>query len=154
MDVHLWHQDDVEIVPMDRQHIPALAQLEETCFSQPWSYDSLRQELSNPLAVFRVALLGEEVVGYVGMYHIVDEGNITNIAVSPDHRRKGIGQALMKSLFQYGKEQEMQAIYLEGRESNEGAIAFYEDLHFQVTGRRKGFYSFPKEDALLMTHEF
>ena len=60
----------------------------------------------------------------------------------------------MKSLFQYGKDQEMQAIYLEVRASNEGAIAFYEDLHFHVTGRRKGFYSHPREDALLMTHTF
>ncbi len=154
MDVHLWHQEDVEIVPMDREHIESIARLEQECFSQPWSYDSLREELSNPLAVFRVALLEGQVVGYVGMYHIVDEGNITNIAVSLDHRRQGIGQALMKSLFQYGKDQEMQAIYLEVRASNEGAIAFYEDLHFHVTGRRKGFYSHPREDALLMTHTF
>ena len=66
MDVHLWHQEDVEIVPMDREHIESIARLEQECFSQPWSYDSLREELSNPLAVFRVALLEGQVVGYVG----------------------------------------------------------------------------------------
>ena len=73
----------ITVVPMQPCHIEELERLEKECFSTPWSFDALVSELSNPLAVFRVAEIGGRVAGYVGMQHIVDEGYICNIAVFP-----------------------------------------------------------------------
>lgn len=80
----------IEIVEMDSEHIEKLAELEQISFGEPWSVEGLLEELSNPTAVFRVALIDGEVAGYVGMHHIVDEGYVTNIAVFPAYRRQGV----------------------------------------------------------------
>ncbi len=144
----------IEICPMAPQHIEALEQLEKQCFSTPWSYDALVSELSNPLAVFRVAEIDGQVAGYVGMQHVVDEGYICNIAVFPQYRRLGVATRLMECLMDYAKEQDMEMISLEVRPSNLGAIRFYEKFGFEQEGRRRDFYSNPTEDALILTKRF
>ncbi|MEG1447939.1 MAG: ribosomal protein S18-alanine N-acetyltransferase [Oscillospiraceae bacterium] len=142
-----------EIVPMDISHINQLVLLEAECFSEPWSEDGFTEELSNPLAVFKVAVEAEtgKVIGYIGMHHIIDEGYITNIAVSKEYQRKGVAKKLMKSLFQYGREKDMSFISLEVRTSNLTAINFYEKSGFKTVGTRKNFYKAPTEDAHIMT---
>ena len=87
----------INIVPMGPEHIETLARLEQACFSSPWSFDALAGELSDPLAVFRVATVNGQVAGYVGMQHILDEGYICNIAVFPEYRRRGVATALVTS---------------------------------------------------------
>lgn len=107
----------ITVVPMQPCHIEELERLEKECFSTPWSFDALVSELSNPLAVFRVAEIGGRVAGYVGMQHIVDEGYICNIAVFPQFRRLGVATRLMETLDEYAKENDMASISLEVRES-------------------------------------
>lgn len=142
------------VVPMEPKHIEDLERLELECFSTPWSFDSLVSELSNPLAVFRVAKVNGQVAGYVGMHHIVDEGFICNIAVFPQYRRRGVATCLMESLIEYAKENDMTSISLEVRESNYSAQALYENFQFEVVGERRNFYANPTEDALIMTKTF
>ena len=144
----------IEIVEMEASHLQALVELEKNAFAQPWSYEGLLEELSNPLAVFRVAICGGEVAGYVGMHHIVDEGYITNIAVFPAYRRMGVATRLLKHLIRYAKDHEMTMITLEVRVSNEGAIALYEENGFDDEGIRPSFYTDPTEDARIMTRYF
>lgn len=146
--------DALIIADMTEQTVEAVAALEKLCFSSPWSSDSLRTELMNPLAVFRTASTGGVVVGYVGMHHVVDEGYITNVAVNPDYRRCGIARALMDSLLDYGKANGLCSVTLEVRESNEAARALYRGLRFEDVGRRKAFYTQPTEDAVLMTYKY
>lgn len=144
----------IQIVEMEPRHIETLEQLEKICFSSPWSFDALVSELSNPLAVFRVAEIDGEVAGYVGMQHIVDEGYICNIAVFPQYRRRGVAASLMDALYEYAKENDMATISLEVRESNGPAQEFYKKFDFEVVGERKNFYSNPQENALIMTKTF
>ena len=145
----------MQIVPMDESHIAALAELERVCFHAPWSEQSLREELDNPLARFRVAE-GEDgtVLGYVGVHFLTDEGFITNVAVSPAARRQGVGKALLQDLADYGAAIHAYRITLEVRVSNAPAIALYEGLGYVRDGVRPGFYSHPTEDAAIYSLYF
>ncbi|HAN44650.1 MAG TPA: ribosomal-protein-alanine N-acetyltransferase [Ruminococcaceae bacterium] len=139
---------------MHSNHIEALARLEEECFSEPWSFESLANELYNPIAVFYVAEFDGEVCGYAGMHHIVDECYVTNIAVTKKHRRKGVATHLLKKLIAYAKEHDCSLITLEVRKSNTAAIGFYESNGFETEGERRDFYRNPTENALIMTLRF
>lgn len=140
----------IQIVPMGEAHLSTLAALEACCFSDPWSEDALRQELYNPLARFLVALCGGEVAGYLGCHHVVDEAFVTNIAVFPAFRRRGIGRALIEA----AKEQaaSLSRLTLEVRVSNAAAIALYRSLGFVEDGVRPRFYAHPTEDAVLYSY--
>lgn len=144
----------IQVVTMAEEHISALAQLERECFSDPWSEKALAEELRNPNAVFRVALIDGEVAGYVGMLHVLDEGDICNVAVFDRFRRKGVASALIQHLVDYGVENQLSFITLEVRESNIGAQKFYETMGFETIGVRKNFYDNPKEHAILMNKTF
>ena len=120
--------------------------IEKECFSAPWSEESFKTAENTR---FYVYFEGEEVVGYVGIYSVLDEGYITNIAVLKDHRKKGVATALLKELTE--KESALSFISLEVRESNTAAISLYEKFNFEKEGVRKAFYSNPKEDGLILT---
>ena len=144
----------IQVVRMAEEHISALAQLEKECFADPWSEKALAEELTNPNAVFRVALIDEEVAGYVGMLHVLDEGDICNVAVFDKFRRRGVATALIQHLVDYAVENQLSFITLEVRESNIGAQKFYETMGFETIGIRKNFYDNPKEHAILMNKTF
>ncbi len=144
----------IQVVTMAEKHISALAQLEKECFADPWSEKALADELANPNAVFRVALIDEEVAGYVGMLHVLDEGDICNVAVFDKFRRRGVATALIQHLVDYAVENQLSFITLEVRESNIGAQKFYETMGFETIGIRKNFYDNPKEHAILMNKTF
>ena len=140
------------IVPMDRGHIPQIAALERECFSTPWSENMLSDALFDPKASFIVAEDGEGgVLGYAGLQVVLDEGYITNVAVSPDCRRQGIGRALIAELTEQAKRAGLAFVTLEVRASNMPAIALYEGAGFRRVGMRRNFYTAPTEDAVLMT---
>ena len=122
---------------------------------RPLATDALREELDNPHAVFTVAV-GEDgtVLGYVGMHHLVDEGFITNVAVSPAARRQGVARALLRHLTEYGTAHSLYHITLEVRAGNTPAIALYEGLGYVRDGVRPGFYSHPTEDAAIYSLYF
>ncbi|MCL2857648.1 MAG: ribosomal protein S18-alanine N-acetyltransferase [Oscillospiraceae bacterium] len=142
------------IRPMDTDSVAGVAALEQICFTRPWSLSSLEEELRNPLAVYFTALREGEVVGYAGMHRIFGEGHITNLGVSPTHRRQGVAIALLKTLLAHANERELALLTLEVRTSNAAAIALYGGLGFAPVGLRKGYYDAPKEDALIMTLKF
>ena len=151
MDEH--GQGIFEIIPMDFSHIDRLVLLENHCFSTPWSEDGFVEELTNPLAVFFVAIHKKtnKLVGYIGMHHILDEGYITNIAVFEQYRNQGVAHLLMSHMFIYAHQKEMSFITLEVRQSNKIAIHFYDKFGFVNLGARKNFYSNPTEHAWIMT---
>lgn len=128
----------------------ALALLEQECFSEPWSEEALRAEIASPIARFFAAKQGDRVVGYAGMLLVADEAQITNVAVSGAFRRRGIGRALMLALIESAREYGARELQLEVRESGLAARALYESVGFVTVGRRKRFYRFPSEDAVLM----
>ena len=143
---------EVIITPMTEQDLPPLAELEQLCFSTPWSQESLRAELKKDGAVFLVARTETGIAGYAGMNCVLDEGYVDNVAVHPDFRRRGVGRMLIQALLQEGRGQNLAFITLEVRPSNTAAIALYQSLGFAQVGRRKSFYSQPSEDALILTH--
>ncbi len=139
---------------MQECHIPAVSQLEIENFSEPWSENSLRSELTNPLALWVVATDGDRVLGYVGSQIVPDEADMMNLAVSKYCRRMGIGEGLVMNLLEKLKEREVRVLSLEVRASNLPAIALYEKLGFLQVGRRPGYYTKPKEDALILRKEW
>ena len=139
---------------MRQEHIERLAEIETECFSTPWSDESLAAELSNPLAVFLVALCGGEIAGYVGMTQVIDEGYLANLAVTERFRRRGVAKALLGELIRLAKEHDLSFITLEVRRSNEVARRLYENFDFDEVGVRPDFYVNPVEDAILMTRTF
>ena len=141
------------IIPMNKSHISAVANIEKVCFASPWTEEGIAEELKNPLAHFLVAV-GEEVMGYIGVHEICGEGSITNVAVLPNFRCNGIGKALVSAAINGAKERNCEFITLEVRKSNFPAISLYSFLGFEQVGLRKNFYSSPNEDAVLMTKTF
>ena len=131
-----------------KENLPTreLSLIEKECFSAPWSEESFKTAENTR---FYLYFEGEKVVGYVGIYSVLDEGYITNIAVLKDHRKKGVATALLKELTE--KESALSFISLEVRESNAAAISLYTKFNFKKEGVRKAFYSNPKEDGLILT---
>ena len=141
----------IEIVRMNESHVCAVAELEKQNFSEPWSENSVRGELTNALALWLVALDGDEVVGYVGSQTVLGEADMMNIAVAHSHRRQGIARLLVEELI---RQLDASMLTLEVRASNAGAIALYESLDFKRVGLRKNYYRKPKEDALILRKEW
>ena len=139
-----------EIVPMAEAHVAAVAELEKACFSAPWSETSVREELTNPLSLWLVALAGGQVAGYVGSQTVLDEADMMNLAVAPRHRRQGIARQLVEALGNALRAQGVQSLTLEVRASNEAAIQLYRSLGFTQVGRRPRYYTKPTEDALIL----
>ncbi|MBQ4112524.1 MAG: ribosomal protein S18-alanine N-acetyltransferase [Clostridia bacterium] len=146
--------------PVRMQKIPAhlngAAELEKLCFSSPWSASSLELLTNDGIGVGYLLTVptvpGAEptVAAYGGMLITVDEGQITNIAVHPDHRRCGYGAAITRALLRHAKDAKLESVSLEVRVSNTAAIELYKKAGFAEAGRRKGFYAKPTEDALVM----
>ena len=139
---------------LNASHVPQIAQLEKICFSDPWSERSIASELENKLSCWLVAMEGEQVAGYIGSQTVCGETDMMNVAVHPDHRRKGIAEALILALVEELKAAESHCLTLEVRASNAPAIALYEKLGFTEIGRRKNYYRNPKEDALILRKEW
>ena len=138
-----------------RQAIPEDAEdifeIEQICFPDPWSLDSIRYELEeNQRAFYVVAKHSGKLVGYAGLWWVVDEGHITNVAVRPGYRNRKIGESIIRALLEHTTSEGILHHTLEVRRSNEPAINLYEKFGFEVEGVRKGYYRFGDEDALIM----
>lgn len=145
----------VRIVPMTADHLDEVAALERVCFPDPWSRQMLAEELDNALSALLVALDGEgKVAGYAGLQVILDEGTVTNIAVRPDCRKRGVASQLLQVFLNFAQGNRLAFLTLEVRASNYDAIALYGSRGFRSVGRRKNYYEHPREDAIIMTREF
>ena len=145
----------VRIVPMAAEHLDEIAALEKVCFSAPWSRNMLAEELDNACSAFLTALdETDRVVGYAGLQVILDEGYITNVAVRPEDRQKGVAAQLLQVFINFAKGNRLSFLTLEVRPSNTAAIVLYGHHGFRTAGRRKNYYELPKEDALIMKLEF
>lgn len=132
----------------DNKNVPAkeLANIEKECFSTPWSEGAFKTaENTN----FYVYFVDNAAVGYVGIYTVLDEGYITNIAVKKDYRKNGIATKLLEELINTQKK--LSFITLEVRKGNTAAINLYNKFNFKLEGERKSFYSNPREDGLILT---
>ena len=130
--------------------LDGVAELEKLCFAEPWSAKSLELLTKEGIGVGMVCRKDGVICAYGGMLVAVDEGQITNIATHPDFRRMGYGRAVVESLIKYAKNNRLESISLEVRESNKAAIQLYSALGFKVEGKRKDFYKKPTEAALVM----
>ena len=139
---------------MTADRVAQVAALEKICFHDPWSENSVASELKNPLSLWQVALDGETVVGYVGSQSVEGEADMMNVAVHPEHRRRGIARMLINELTDALAKQGVHSLALEVRSSNAPAIALYEQLGFSQVGRRPNYYRNPKEDALILRKEW
>ena len=147
----MMQKNNYTVTPLKPEHVRQMAEIEKQCFSEPWSEDTIRDELDTPLSRYFVCCEGERVLGYIGTRILLDQCDITNIAVHPDARRLGIATLLLSELEQTVRPMGVTVLYLEVREGNTPARAFYEKSRFIPVGRRKNYYSLPTEDAILMT---
>ena len=131
--------------------LPQIQKIEQHSFSVPWTEAMLRMQLAPDSHVFLTAEADGQVVGYVGLMYVLDEGYISNVAVHPDWRRKGAADALLTELEARARKLMLSFLTLEVRESNAPAIALYEKHGYRAVGRRRNYYEKPTEDAILMT---
>lgn len=144
----------MQIELMNKSHIDGIMEIEKDSFAIPWSRASVEKELSNNLAIYVVAVENEKVMGYGGMWHVVNEGHITNIAVHKDYRRKGIGNIIVNKLIEIAEKKEMIGLTLEVRKSNVPALELYRKNGFKLEGIRPEYYEDNKEDAYIMWKYF
>lgn len=140
---------------MKEEHIDEVLTVEETCFHIPWTRSDFQREINeNKMAIYRVAVINGRIVGYAGMWHVVNEGQITNIAVLPEYRRYGIGNAIMEELIRIAQDYQMIGITLEVKISNLPAQKLYTKFDFKPEGFRKNYYKDTNEDAIIMWKYF
>ncbi len=136
---------------MTVEDIDRVFEIESQSFKTPWSKESFYTEVKeNTLATYLVLTLDETVIGFGGMWLIMDEIHITNVAVAPEHRGQGYSKTLITDMIRYAKEKGFQHMTLEVRVSNAVAIALYEKFGFEGAGIRPKYYVDTGEDALVM----
>ena len=138
------------IESMTVDDIAQVAEIERQIFSIPWSEKAFRDSMESDNTIYIVAKENDNVAGYAGMYLSFEEGNITNVAVNPLSRRKGIGEKIVRDIINRAYEKGVRDVFLEVRETNSVAIALYEKIGFKEEGIRKNFYDKPRENALIM----
>ena len=140
----------MEIRKATLKDVEGIHQVESNAFHDPWSQQAFKNELSNPITTYFVAEQDGEIIGFVGMWEVMGEGQITNVAVHTRERKKGIGQKLLDELIRYSKEKSLDVLLLEVRRSNKAASTLYKLKGFKEIGERKNYYTKPTEDAILM----
>ncbi len=142
----------IDVVLLNEDNINELVQLENICFSDPWSATMFLGDLQSEYTCYFGTFNDDgKLIGYAGMWISVDCGEITNVAVHPDYRRNGIAAELVGNLIKICRVNGLSDINLEVRESNCKAISLYNKLGFEKVGIRKNYYKNPTENAILMT---
>jgi ribosomal-protein-alanine N-acetyltransferase len=140
----------IEIRVLDLSDLDATEVIEQLAYPTPWSRSMFASELAKPTSICLGAFEGSDLVGYVINSRYVDAWHVMNVAVHPDHQRRGVASALLERLFELTRGDERRGYTLEVRVSNEGAIRLYEQLGFESRGIRRGYYTDNREDALIM----
>jgi ribosomal-protein-alanine N-acetyltransferase len=140
----------VEIRVLELNDLTAIETIEQQAYPTPWSRSMFASELAKPTSICLGAFEGRDLVGYVINSRYVDAWHVMNVAVAPDHQRRGVASALLERLFELTRDDERRGYTLEVRVSNEVAIRLYEKLGFESRGIRRGYYTDNREDALIM----
>ena len=140
----------ITIREMEIDDISEVAAIEDSLFSKPWGEVGFFSFLMREDTLFLVAEEEGTIVGYCGVVMVLDEGDITNVAVLSNRQGRGIGRQLVQALIQKTEERGVVHLHLEVRESNQRAIALYESLAFEKAGLRKNYYEAPVENGLIM----
>lgn len=140
----------MQIVPMTDKWVPQVAAIEQMTFSEPWSEQSLYDAAKDERYCYLLCIENDKVLGYAGLLIVGDEGQVTNVAVLPECRGKGIGTKMMQAMTAYGRERGVSNFFLEVRAGNTNAQGLYAKCGYVAVGRRKGFYRMPPEDAIVM----
>ena len=141
---------DITLRLMQKDDIDQVLEVSSLSLKESWSKSSFLNEISNPIAKYIVAEVDNRIVGFAGLWVIIDEGHITNIAVHPDFRGKGVGKKLVSSLINQSDNWSIKSITLEVRDSNIIAQTLYKNYLFVEEGRRKNYYFDNNEDAVIM----
>ena len=142
----------VELRRLQLADLNAVEQIEQRSYPTPWSRSMFAGELAKPSSICLGAFDTEtgELSGYLIISRYVDAWHVMNVAVDPEHQRRGVATALLEQLFELTRDDERRGYTLEVRISNEGAIQLYEQLGFEPRGVRRGYYTDNREDALIM----
>ena len=149
--------DDLEIEKMTLDDLDGVVEVEKTAFPIPWPKSSFEDELKNMLAYYYVAKIQGRVIAYIGMWFVMDECHITNVAVHEDYRRQKIASKLIERMFDECKEHGTTYIELEVRENNFAAQKLYSNFGFVEECVRKDYYKNPNgtcENAIIMVRDF
>lgn len=132
------------------EDIEDILEIEEEAFTTPWSEEAFKSEIKNNLAHYLVVEIDGRIVGYGGVWLIIDEAHITNIAVLQEYKGKGIGNKILMGLIKYSTKLGIKNMTLEVRESNFVARRLYEKHGFVSYGIRPKYYVDDNEDAIIM----
>jgi len=138
---------------MEEGDIPFVYEIEKLSFPNPWHESTFKGEIQNRHISFPYVIVHSQekkVIGYIIFWQVKDEVQINNIAIHPDFRRKGLGEAVMRKVLELVRRENAQFVFLEVRPSNAAAFSLYKKLGFKVLGIRKDYYSRPREDALVL----
>jgi len=141
----------ITIAPYDSSFAQDISRVEQGCFPSPWSMESLLRTLSGENALTLTALDEGTPVGYASALLIGEEAEVLKVAVLPEWRGRGVGRQLAEALIEGLGAAGVRTLHLEVRESNRAARILYEKCGFRHAGRRSGYYSSPREDAVLLT---
>ena len=141
----------MEIRFLEEKDLEEVSKLEAACFSEPWSLEDFRDILTNKDRIMLVAIEDNKIVGEIVLTDLLGEGDISNVAVNPDYRKKHIASKLLEKIIKIGSdERNITAFTLEVREQNLPAIKLYEKAGFESVGVRPNFYTKPKDNAVIM----
>jgi ribosomal-protein-alanine N-acetyltransferase len=143
----------IEIRSLELADLGSIEAIEQRAYPTPWSRSMFASELAKPTSICLGAFEGEQLVGYIINSRYVDAWHVMNVAVDPDHQRRGIATALIERLIDLTEDDERRGYTLEVRVSNEDAIRLYRKLGFEPRGIRRGYYTDNREDALIMWRE-
>ncbi len=143
-------KDELEITQMRPEDAAEVAAIERMTFSLPWSEQGFLSSLQSQDTVYLTVRQKGKLIAYCGFLQSFEEADITNVAVHPDFRGKGIGYTMLCELMERGRKRGVERYTLEVRAGNAHAIRLYRKLGFESIGIRKNFYEKPKEDAVIM----
>lgn len=136
---------------MEKKDIEQVERIEKEIFSIPWSAHSFEDAAMTKENIYLVCECNGVIAGYCGLWTVLGEGNITNMAVDKEYRKMGIGEALMKEMEKRGRQKDVDIFFLEVRQSNAAARRLYDKMGYKEIGTRKRFYERPVEDAIVMS---
>jgi [ribosomal protein S18]-alanine N-acetyltransferase len=140
----------LRFVPLTKDLINSILEIENVTHSAPWSFKSFENELDHKHGIFKVLLIDGKVAGYGGTWVLIDEAHVTNVVIRSDLRGMGLGRQLMVELLYEAKKRGALCATLEVRSSNQAAIKLYDSLGFSEVLLRKKYYPDNEEDAIVM----